>query len=285
MERDIFISIIIATYNVEDCISKCLDSIFNQTYKNFEILIMDGASTDNSISIINGYTDPRLKIFSAPDKGIYDAWNKGLACSTGNWVTFIGADDSYSSNQSLELLVQGIPPSNNAPVIYGKIENEGPEGNITGGSGEPWFNLFSLLFNYIKCNLPIPIMSAIYSKEFLNNEKFDINLKITADADLFLRCLRRWNGNSPYFIGGNNIIVRMGYGGISTNYSTYIMTLKDSIITRKKNNISNINLGIIIRTFKVYTLYIIGSIFGDQFISKALVKYHKIKTKINGLGK
>lgn len=64
MDRDIYISIIIATYNVEDCIKKCLDSILNQTYENFEILIMDGASTDNSISIINGYKDSRLKIFS-----------------------------------------------------------------------------------------------------------------------------------------------------------------------------------------------------------------------------
>ncbi|CFV22452.1 glycosyltransferase family 2 protein [Yersinia pseudotuberculosis] len=277
MINDLCVSIIIATYNVEKCISRCLDSILKQSYENFEVIIMDGASTDNSIEIIKSYNDPRLRIFSEPDNGIYDAWNKGLEKSKGNWIAFIGADDKYSSEESLALLIQAIPLSNNAPVIYGKIENEGPEGNVTGGSGEPWFNLFSFSFNYIKCNLPIPIMSAMYSREFIKDEVFDITLKVTADADLFLRCLQRWNGSPPYFINESKPLVRMGYGGVSTNYRNYIVTLKDSIRTRKKNNISNVNLAIINRIFKVYTLSFIGYMFGDSFISKLLIKYHRIK--------
>lgn len=274
------ISIIIATYNVSSCIEKCLDSILEQTYEDFEVVIVDGASTDDSLSIIKKYTDPRLKLVSEPDKGIYDAWNKGITLSSGDWLNFIGADDCFSSPASLQLLVDAIPHSNDAPIIYGKIESEGPSGDITGGSGEPWFDLFSPVFNYIKCNLPIPVMSAIYSREFIKNEKFDLTLRVTADADLLLRCLRLWQGNPPHFIGVDAPIVRMGYGGISTNRNTYIVTLNNSLKTRRNNGISNFNLAMGIRIVKVYSILAVGKLFGDSVLTNSLAKYHLLKKKI-----
>ncbi|MFK8258257.1 glycosyltransferase family 2 protein [Erwinia sp. AnSW2-5] len=274
------ISIIIATYNVAVCIEKCLDSILEQTFEDFEIVIVDGASTDNSLNIIRGYTDPRIKLVSEPDKGIYDAWNKGLSLSCGEWINFIGADDCFSTPTSLKVLVDGIPQSNNAPIIYGTIQSEGPGGDITGGSGEPWYNLFSPAFNYIRCKLPIPVMSAIYSRGFIKDEKFDLTLRVTADADLLLRCLRLWQGNPPHFIGADTPIVRMGYGGISTNRNTYILTLKNSLQTRRNNGISNYNLAIFIRIVKVYSIIAVGKVFGDSILANSLAKYHFLKKKI-----
>lgn len=274
------ISIIIATFNVSSCIEQCLDSILEQTYENFEVIIVDGASKDNSLNIIQGYTDPRIKLISEPDKGIYDAWNKGLTLATGEWINFIGADDRFSSSASLQLLVDAIPQSNDAPIVYGTIQSEGPGGDITGGSGEPWFDLFSFKFNYIECNLPIPVMSAIYSRNFIKNEKFDLSLRVTADADLLLRCLRLWQGNPPHFIGSETPIVRMGYGGISTNRKTYIVTLQNSLKTRKNNGVSNLNLSIVIRIIKVYAILGVGRVFGDSVLANSLAKYHFLKKKI-----
>ncbi|WP_130830734.1 glycosyltransferase family 2 protein [[Erwinia] mediterraneensis] len=274
------LSIIIATYNVASSIEKCLDSILSQTFQDYEVIIVDGASRDETADIIAHYRDTRIKFISEPDNGIYDAWNKGISLSNGEWLAFIGADDCYSSSSSLQLLIDSIPVSDDAPIIYGKIHSEGPAGDITGEGGEPWFDVFSLKFNYLKCRLPIPVMSAIYSRNFIKNEKFDLALKVTADADLLLRCLRRWKGNPPYFIASDKPIVRMGYGGISTNRKTYIITLKNSLKTRRKNGISNINLAMMVRVIKVYMILAVGRFLGDSFLVSSLAKYHLMKKKV-----
>jgi len=83
-----YLSIIIPTYNCENTISNCLNSILTQSYVDFEILIIDGASKDTTLEILKKYDDKRLKIVSEPDKGIYDAMNKGLKIANGNWIYF-----------------------------------------------------------------------------------------------------------------------------------------------------------------------------------------------------
>ena len=92
------ISIIIATYNASKTLKTCLDSIVPQLCSGTELIIVDGGSKDNTNDIIKSYGDKVSVHISEPDKGIYDAWNKGVALSHGEWVMFIGADDILLPN-------------------------------------------------------------------------------------------------------------------------------------------------------------------------------------------
>jgi len=102
------ITIIIATYNSERTIKLCLKSCLSQDYLNKEIIVVDGKSTDKTIKIVKEFNKPNLFFFSEPDNGIYDAWNKALKISKGDWVCFIGSDDFWISSNSITKLVQKI---------------------------------------------------------------------------------------------------------------------------------------------------------------------------------
>jgi len=87
------ISIITVSYNAEQCIEQSILSVLGQTYKNIEYIIVDGGSTDKTVEVINRYDDLLYYWISEPDKGIYDAMNKGLKVATGDWIYFLGAGD------------------------------------------------------------------------------------------------------------------------------------------------------------------------------------------------
>lgn len=87
------VSIITAVYNAENYLPQCIQSVLSQSYKNFEYILIDGGSTDDTVNIIKRYQNQLAYWISEPDKGIYDAWNKGLAVAKGEWIAFVGADD------------------------------------------------------------------------------------------------------------------------------------------------------------------------------------------------
>src|SRR4249920_3431468 len=101
-----FFSIIIPTYNSESSLNKTLDSILSQTFTDFEIILTDGVSKDDTIAIAESYNDSRLKIHSEPDKGVYDAMNKGMSLATGKWLYFIGSDDYLYNDEVLQTISQ-----------------------------------------------------------------------------------------------------------------------------------------------------------------------------------
>lgn len=87
------ISLIVATYNAANTLDECLQSICSQLTEECELIIIDGKSSDHTLDIIKTYAHQIAYYVSEPDKGIYDAWNKGIAVARGNWIGFIGADD------------------------------------------------------------------------------------------------------------------------------------------------------------------------------------------------
>lgn len=106
MKREFILSIIIPTYNSSKTLMFCLNSIINQSMKNFEVLIIDGNSTDTTLNIAKSYDDERIKIISEPDKGIYDAMNKGIDIAKGEWLYFIGSDDKLYNNNVFEEVIK-----------------------------------------------------------------------------------------------------------------------------------------------------------------------------------
>lgn len=95
------ISIITVSYNSADTIAETMDSVAKQTYPNLEHLVVDGDSKDDTVKIAQAHATARTYITSEPDKGIYDAMNKGLAQATGDIVCFLNADDAYADSEVL----------------------------------------------------------------------------------------------------------------------------------------------------------------------------------------
>lgn len=120
------VSIIISAYNVEDHIAECLDSILNQTYKDFEVILVDDGSTDETLRIITQYTeqDPRIKLVYQKHSGTATARNNGLDKSTGNLITFIQADDNVEPNYLTDLVQQMEQAQSNIAVTFYKVYDE-----------------------------------------------------------------------------------------------------------------------------------------------------------------
>lgn len=116
------LSIIIPTYNSAKTIKRCLDSIICQSFESWEVLVMDGQSNDDTLSVIDTYKDKRIKIFSEPDDGIYDAMNKGIHKSNGEWLYFLGSDDWLYDNTVLSRFIR--PDFLNYDILYGDIVSD-----------------------------------------------------------------------------------------------------------------------------------------------------------------
>lgn len=119
------LSVIIPSFNSEKKIQRCIESVGQQTYPNVEILVIDGGSTDGTLEILENCKKNfnNLKYISEPDKGIYDAMNKGARLATGDWLYFIGSDDFLYTNAVIEEVFtrQEVTKSD---VIYGDVWNE-----------------------------------------------------------------------------------------------------------------------------------------------------------------
>lgn len=117
MDNQSKISIITVCYNAITCIEKTILSVINQTYDNIEYIIIDGGSTDGTIDIIKKYENYISYWISEPDKGIYDAMNKGIKLSTGNWINLMNAGDVFTEENVLKKIFTNDIPVN-TKIIY-----------------------------------------------------------------------------------------------------------------------------------------------------------------------
>ena len=165
-------SIIIPTYNSEQTIRACLDSIIDQHYRNYEVLIIDGLSSDNSISIVKQYAGEHacIKWISEKDSGIYDAMNKGIRMSKGDWIYFLGSDDLFFSEKVLYEVAQQIE---NVDVIYGDVFSTRFNGRYDGE-----FDIHKIKHKNI-CHQAIFFKKDLFDRTGL----FDISFKAHADWD------------------------------------------------------------------------------------------------------
>ena len=122
------ISIITVVYNSEKYIRRTIESIVGQDYPAIEYIIIDGKSKDTTMQIVNEYRDRIAVIVSEPDKGLYDAMNKGLRLATGSYVLYINSGDALSSPTLLSDIFNDVPADSD--VIYGDTQITDEDGNI-----------------------------------------------------------------------------------------------------------------------------------------------------------
>src|ERR1035437_8605494 len=202
MQNIPFISIIIPTFNSEVTLKKCLESIIDQTFNNFEILIVDGKSEDETLKIAKEINDSRIKIMSELDKGIYDAMNKGINLAKGEWIYFLGSDDELCNQFILEKIYSQII-NKNYHVIYGNVTSERFNGIYAGE-----FN-FEKLYEKNICHQAIFFNKKLFKKVGCFNLKY----KSHADYDHNIRWFLN-KGIKRLYI--NEVIANYADGGFSS---------------------------------------------------------------------
>ncbi|MBW4452188.1 MAG: glycosyltransferase [Nostoc indistinguendum CM1-VF10] len=182
------VSVIMPAYNASKYLHETITSVLSQTFDNFELLIVDDGSTDNSAEIAHKYgnEDSRIKIFCQENKGVSVARNTGISLSSGKFIAFIDADDQWLPDK-LACHINHLNMDENLGISFGKVEFINDDSNGTGKFSNSILNNLTPLDFYYENPIITP-SNAVLRRDVLEQiGGFDKNLKGTEDAELFLR--------------------------------------------------------------------------------------------------
>ena len=218
------ISIITATYNSEAHIADCVRSVNSQTYDNIEHIIIDGASKDNTVKIIEETPNRVTKIVSEPDKGIYDAMNKGIRMATGDVIGILNSDDFFTSDDVIETVVDTFN-NNDIDALYGDVHFVDPDdlNKCVRYYSSAIFKPSLFRFGFMPAHPSFYMKRECYEKYGL----YALDYKIASDYDLLIRYLYKEKINYKYL---KKDFVTMRTGGVSTENFNSSVTLNREIV-------------------------------------------------------
>lgn len=216
------ISIITATFNSAKTLKDTIQSVLRQTNKDFEYLIIDGGSTDETIDIVKSYESEfsgRLKWVSEKDQGIYDAMNKGIKMASGDVVGILNSDDYFTSDDILQT-VDNAFKSHEIDAIYGDIHfiRDGNPQKCVRYYSSRMFRPFWLRFGFMPAHPSFYCKREIFDKAGL----YSLDYKIGADYEMMVRLFKRLKIKTLY---ANKDFVTMRTGGASNNNVRSRLTL------------------------------------------------------------
>ncbi len=224
------ISLITVTRNAQKTIGRCIQSVITQSYNNIEYIIIDGASTDDTLQIINQYKQHIDLFISEYDEGIYDAMNKGIKLATGNIIGILNSDDFFAYKETLADIATTFI-NENTDVLYGNLNYI----NLNGGIVRKWR---SGAYTHGMFNKGwMPPHPTFYCKRLLFERwgKYDLQYGTAADYELMLRFIHL-NKASTYYL--NKTMVNMVTGGESNkSYFNRIKAWRNDYKAMKKNGI------------------------------------------------
>ena len=168
------ISVVTVCYNSVDTIEKTMLSVLNQTYPDVEYIIIDGGSTDGTVDIIKKYSDKLAYWISEPDKGIYDAMNKGIAVATGDYINFMNSGDIFTTKDTINKIIPKLKES--PTVLHGDIIKKTCYGDL---------HLSPPPLNVMQERDPIFHQSAFINGEEMRLLQYDTSFKIAGDYKFF----------------------------------------------------------------------------------------------------
>ena len=202
------VSIITITYNAENTIFNSLNSVFTQSHKNIEHIIVDGGSKDNTLEICNSFSHVS-KIVSEPDNGVYDAFNKGLKLATGDIIGFLNADDVFFNENSVQEIVNAFS-NNETEIVYGNLDYVNKEGKVIRNWISRSYEIGLVKKAWMPAHPTFYCKKEVYDRLGGYNDSF----KIGGDFELCLRFLEV-NKVSSFYL--NKKLVKMLVGGISNS--------------------------------------------------------------------
>jgi glycosyltransferase involved in cell wall biosynthesis len=263
-KNKLLISIIVVVYNGASTLHSCLKSIAAQTFSNYELILIDGGSEDETKNIILEYSAIISYYISEKDDGIYHAMNKGISVSKGEWLYFLGADDFFYNNETLHKVEKYLNANQiNSNIIYGSVIQINSEGDELNLIGENWAKAKKKIYY----QMPISHQSIFMNKNWFDKYGvFNSKLKICGDYELLLRGILIENIE---FIP-NLIVAKVRQGGISSNSLNSFLHLKELKFSRKENKIESIHSQVIFMQFKVIVRLLIQYLFG-QTLSRSFI--------------
>ena len=227
------ISIITATFNSAKTLKDTIQSVLRQTNKDFEYLIIDGGSTDETIDIVKSYESEfsgRLKWVSEKDQGIYDAMNKGIKMASGDVVGILNSDDYFTSDDILQT-VDNAFKSHEIDAIYGDIHfiRDGNPQKCVRYYSSRMFRPFWLRFGFMPAHPSFYCKREVFEKAGL----YSLDYKIGADYEMMVRLFKKYRIMSQYI---NKDFVTMRTGGASNNNVRSRITLINEDVKACKEN-------------------------------------------------
>ena len=240
------VSIVTVVYNAQDVLEKAILSVLNQAYDNIEYLIIDGKSTDSTVEIIKKY-DNNIIWISEPDNGIFDAMNKGLKISTGDWMLFLGADDTLEPDGIQNL----INHTNDADIVYGNTHLIFKNGQKRKQFSDP--------VECIKHKMIAAHQSFIVKKKVFDTiGNFNLEYKLSADYDFMIRAYL----SNHTFKKINEFVANYNIYGQSSNI---IQNTQELYNIHKKYKFKRVGLLFFLkRILKDYLIMIFKILFQDK---------------------
>lgn len=236
------ISIITATYNSGKTVGDTLKSVLAQTYHDYELLVVDGASKDNTLEVVKKMEplfEGRMRYISEPDKGIYDAMNKGIRMATGDVIGILNSDDFYTSDDALACIAWTLE-NEKVDAVYGDIhyvDDEDLKKCVRYYSSKP-FRRWMMRLGFMPAHPSFYCRKEVYEKY----GAFDAeNYRVAADFENLLRLIFV-NKIKTHYINKDFVTMRTG-GASSSGLESHKSIMRDHLKALKKNGVySNIFL-------------------------------------------
>lgn len=216
------VTIITVCYNRKNTIAKAIQSVLEQNYNDIEYIVIDGNSTDGTKEIIETYKDKISQYISEPDKGMYDAINKGLKLATGDIIGLMHSDDEFYDKKVITRIASRFDSEKYIDGVYGDgvyVSNDKQERLIRNRIG----GVFSL--KKVKKGW-LPLHPTVYLKKNIIDKYglYNLDFKIASDTEFLLRYLYKYEIKMSYV---DSYIVKMRMGGMSTSFKRAFEVLQE----------------------------------------------------------
>lgn len=194
---------IIPTCNSGNTIAASIQSVLQQSFEDYELLIIDGASIDDTLKIASSFNDDKIIIISEKDQGVYDAMNKGIKLAKGKWLYFLGSDDRLYANTILTNISREITNNPSSKIIFGDV--------FTSDDTIEKFTDYGFVELLDRC---ICHQAIFYHRSLFENKLYCLDYKICADWDFNMQVFT--HKNHPVHI--KQLIARYNLNGLSANW-------------------------------------------------------------------
>ena len=231
------ISVITTTYNSANTLKDTIESVASQVFfGQIEYIVIDGGSTDGTLDLLAQYSDVVSMVVSEPDKGLYDAMNKGIRLATGDVVGMLNSDDFYTSNDVLATIAAEFERKRDIDAVFGDIHFVNPKNlnKCVRYYSSAQFSPKALRFGFMPAHPSFYVRRVCYEKY----GSYDLSYRIASDYDLMVRFFYKHKINYSYI---RKDMVTMRTGGISTRSlkNRILITVEDVKACRKHGLYSN----------------------------------------------
>ena len=237
------VTVITVCFNSASTLGRTLTSVFDQDYKNFEYIVIDGGSSDGTLDILDSFRSSLHCVISEPDKGIYDAMNKGLERATGDIVCFLNADDEYATQDVFSRVVE-IMSKESADALIGDVDffHEKNPSRIVRRYRSERFKPSRLAWGWMPAHPAFFLRREIYQRV----GGFDASYRIAGDFEHIVRIFSESTLRYRYC---SKVLVRMQTGGVSTSgWKSKVLLNREVLRACRENGVST-------NIFKVLSKY------------------------------